>query len=284
VKLADAQARFHALVTARDSVATIAARDAGARAAVDAMIAGDARLSAIDRLDVYASMYFIRVHDVLRDELPRTAALLGGEAFHGLVTDYLVACPPHPPSLREAGARLPDFLAAHALAAERPWLAEVARLERSRTEVFDGPDATPIAIAALRDVPPERFGALRFALIPSHRLLANRFAIAPIWRAQKAGEEAGEEAEQEAAEEGDDAAPPRAAPETLIVWRRDDVVYHRAADEDEARWLPRLARTGGVLFAELCAAISETQSDEAAAARAFELCARWTGEGLIVSV
>jgi len=282
VKLAETQARFHALVTARDDVAAIAARDADARAAVDAMVAGDARLSAqqsapltaqltaIDRLDVYATMYFIRIHDVLRDELPRTAAMLGGEAFHGLVTDYLAACPPRHPSLREAGDRLADFLAGHALASARPWLAELARLERARAEVFDGPDAKPLSLDDLRDVAPESFGALRLRLVPSHRLLANRFAIAAIWRA----------------EDGEAIAPSPAAPETMqetmIVWRRDDVVYHRAAEADEARWLPRLADRDGLLFADVCAALGEMQADEAAAARAFELCARWTGEGLLL--
>ena len=129
------------------------------------MVVGDARLSAVDRLDVYASMYFVRIHDVLREELARTAAAVGDEAFHDLVTDYLQACPPSHPSLREAGARLPAFLATHALAVDRPWLAELARLERARLEVFDGPDAEPVSIASLREVPPERFGALRLHLI-----------------------------------------------------------------------------------------------------------------------
>ena len=52
MKLADTQARFHALVTARDDVAAIAARDAAARATVDVMVVGDDRLSAVDSLDV----------------------------------------------------------------------------------------------------------------------------------------------------------------------------------------------------------------------------------------
>src|SRR6185295_6948564 len=152
MKLSDTQARFQALVTARDSVEAIVARDAQARASVEEMVVGDARLSAVDRLDVYAGMYFVRIHDVLAQELARTAAVLGAEAFHGLVTDYLAACPPSHPSLREAGARLPNFLAGHPLAAERPWLAELARLERARLEVFDGPDAAPVTMAALREV------------------------------------------------------------------------------------------------------------------------------------
>jgi len=68
----------------------------------------------------------------------------------------------------------------------------------------------------------------------------------------------------------------------LIVWRRDDVVFHRVADAGEARWLLRLAADDGLLFESLCAEVSETEADEAAAARAFELCARWIGEGLLV--
>ena len=265
MKLSDAQGRFCQLVTAREDVAAIVARLPSARAAVEELVVGDARLSAVDRLDIYARMYFVRIHDVLVEELPRTAALLGGEAFHGLVTDYLQACPPNQPSLREVGARLPAFLATHACAAERPWLADLARLERARLEVFDGPDAAPLRLTALRAVAPERFGALRLRLVPSHRLLDNRSAIAAVWRGEDPNE-----------------VPPRAEPETLIVWRREATVYHRVADGDEVRWLPRLATAEGVLFGELCAGLGTNLSDEAAAARAFELLARWAAEELIV--
>jgi hypothetical protein len=273
VKLSDAQARFCQLVTAREDVAAIVARLPSARAAVEELVVGDARLSAVDRLDVYARMYFVRIHDVLVEELPRTAGLLGGEAFHGVVTDYLQACPPNQPSLREVGARLPAFLAAHACAAERPWLADLARLERARLEVFDGPDAAPLRLTALRAVAPERFGALRLRLVPSHRLLDNRSAIAAVWRGEDPNE-----------------VPPRAeaetlgrARETLIVWRREATVYHRVADRDEVRWLPRLADVDGVLFGELCAGLGTNLSDEAAAARAFELLARWAAEELLIA-
>jgi hypothetical protein len=264
VNLSDAQARFYQFVTALEDVAAIAGRLPRARALVDDLVVGDARLSAVERLDIYGTMYFVRIHDVLVEELPRTAAVLGAEAFHGLVTDYVQACPPTQPSLREVGARLPVFLATHACAAERPWLAELARLERARLEVFDGPDAAPVSLAALRAVPPDSFGALRLRLVSSHRLLDNRFAIAAVWR-------------------GEDATvPPRTEGETLVVWRREGTVYHRAADADEVRWLPRLADAQGILFGDLCAGLAEGRSDEAAAARAFHLLACWAAEELIV--
>ena len=265
MKLADTQARFATLVTARDSVAEIAARDGDARAAVDTMIVGDARLSAVERLDVYASMYFVRIHDVLRGDYARTLAVVGGEAFHGLVTDYLEACPPRDPSLREAGARLPGFLAGHALGRARPWLAELARLERARLEVFDGPDATPLSIAVLSQLPPARFAGLRLALVPAHRVLAARFAIAETWRSDDPAS----------------VAPPRETSETLIVWRRDGEVFHRPADADEAHWFPRLSAPDGVAFEVVCAQLADTRGLVGSAARAFELLARWAGEDLI---
>ena len=98
MKLADVEARFYELVTARDSVAaTVAARGPELRRAVEEMVAGDERLPAIARLEIYADMYFVRIHDVLADEYAKTAATLGAAAFHGLVLDYLDACrPDHP--------------------------------------------------------------------------------------------------------------------------------------------------------------------------------------------
>lgn len=266
MKLGDTQARFHELVTARDSVAAIAERDPAARASVDAMVVGDERLSAVERLDVYASMYFVRIHDVLAEELARTAAAMGAEAFHGLVTDYLAACPPSHPSLREAGARLPDFLAGHALGRERPWLAELARLERARLEVFDGPDAAPLTVTALANMPADDFPWIRMRLIPPHRLLANRFTVSETWRAEGGGD-----------------AAPRPEPETLIVWRRDVTVFHRPADADEVRWLPRLASADGVVFKDLCEGLAGTYGLVRSARRAFELTARWAGEELLTT-
>src|SRR5450755_3058166 len=142
MRLADLEARFYGLVTARDSVA-VTVGEAGPEAlrAVEQMVAGDARLPAIARLEIYADMYFVRIHDVLADEYAKTAAALGAAAFHGLVTDYLDACRPEHPSMREVGTRLPAFLAAHPTGTRRPWLAELARLERARLEMVDSADA-----------------------------------------------------------------------------------------------------------------------------------------------
>lgn len=277
MKLAEVQARFYELVTAPQSVATIVTeRGPATRRALDHMIDGGDRLGAVERLDVYAGMYFFRIHDVLRDELPRTAAALGDAGFHNLVVDYLAAWPPRHFSLREAGGRLPSFLSTHTLGVERPWIAELARLERTRRELFDGADAAPLTIAQVRQRPAESLGQLPLRLVPCAALLQNRFAIAPLWRIEDSATLA--------------AAARSAAPsaESIVVWRRDVDVYHRAVDEDEARWLARVQAStgygGGLSFETLCGELeAAATSDEAAAARAFALLNRWIGDELLAA-
>jgi hypothetical protein len=227
--LAEVQARFYALVTARDGVAaTVAAGGPDARGALETMVAGDARLPAIERLEIYADMYFARIRDVLAEEYPQTLAALGAAVFQELAADYLAACRPNHPSLREVGARLPAFLGAHATADERPWLAELARLERARLELFDGPDAEALTLEALRARPPAQLAALRLCLVPSHALVPTRFDVAALWRGDAPSDR--------------DPAP---NPTTLIVWRRENDVFHRAAGS--AAW-PR-ARSASTCYA-----------------------------------
>jgi hypothetical protein len=264
MKLADVEAQFYDLVTARQSVAaTVAARGLEARRAVEEMVAGDALLPAIARLEIYADMYFVRIHDVLADEYAKTVSALGAASFHALILDYLDACRPDHPSMREVGARLPAFLTQHPAAAERPWLSELACLERARLEMVDSADAQTLTLEALRTLPPERFGALRLGIVPSHALFSTRFDVVSIWRSEHPGD-----------------VVPESSPTALLVWRRELEVLHRAVDGEEADWLRQLA-AGEVTFELLCAGLGRARTDEAAAARAFELVGRWASDGLL---
>lgn len=262
--LAEVQARFYALVTAREEVATtVTAGGPEARRSLEEMVVGDARLAAAERLQIYADMYFARIRDVLAEEYPKTLAALGAAAFQDLVADYLDACRPNHPSLREVGGRLPAFLAASAAAAARPWVAELARLERARLELFDGPDAEVLTLESLRARAPATFASLRLRLVPSNALVTTRFDVAALWRSDDPGAVALEP-----------------SPIALIVWRRENDVFHRVADSEEAIWLGRLA-AADVPFETLCAELAEERTDQAAAARAFELVSRWAGDGLL---
>jgi hypothetical protein len=256
--------------------------------ALEAIIVGDARLSAAARLDLYANMYFFRILDVLRDEFPRVRATVGEAPFHDLITDYLLAAPPAHPSLREVGGRLPAYLEAHALGVERPWLAALAALERTHRELFDGPDAIPLTMGAMRSLPPEGFAPLPVRLVPCHRILEQGFGIAGVWRA-----DTGKGADSATRGELPCQAP-EARPETVLAWRRGFGVVHRVVDDAAELAMARRAAAGTTLGG-LCETFVEARrgaggqeaagpgDDGTLAAEAFQLLARWVDDALLTA-
>lgn len=239
MKLADLQERFWRLITAPEPVARalpgLVARDPGAAPLAGWIAAGD-EAAAATRLDVYANMYFFRLLDVLRQDYPALAKLVGDDPFHDLVTGYLLAHPSDNPSLRWVGRHLPDHLIGHALTARFPFAPALARLEWIRGEVFDVADAPIATLADVTAATPEAWSAMRLAMHPSLRVLDLDHEVLPLWLALERG----------AVERPE--APPN--PTRVAVWRRGFRVYHRTASAGEAACLRGAAR--GLSFAALC--------------------------------
>ena len=272
--LADLQSQLYDLITAPEGVAKRLAELGRTPRDLEAIVRSSAQLSAVERVDVYANMYFFRILDVLADEYAKIVTLMGREAFHNLVTDYLLACRPAHPSLREVGARLPAYLARHPLAENRPWLAELAQLERLRLELFDGPDAETLTVDQVRALPPEALPELALRAIPCHATLRTEHAIAALWRALEDGS-----MEDGSTEEGHPPDHPPKSAETILIWRQQLTVFHRVLDPDEGLCLPLLRY--GATFATLCDQALDGTQQEVAAHRAFELLARWLADGLL---
>jgi putative DNA-binding protein len=212
-------------------------------------------------------MYFFRILDVLRDDFPKLAAVLGDEVFHGLATDYLEARPSRHPSLRHVGAALPAFLKGHARAADRPWLTELAALEWARVDVFDRADADVLPREELAAVPLEAFAALALRAVPACALVPADWAVEDPWRAVEAGGAA---------------EPPARAPagHAILVWRRGVTVHHRAVEPRERLAIEHLLP--GTTFGALCAALGDALgSDEAAAELAARCLTQWLSEDLL---
>ena len=111
--LSEIQRRLRQLLTAPSGVrAALAEVGDPDGSSLGAWLRSDGRLGAVERLEVYANACFGRLHDVLADDHPALAAALGPPAFHDLVRAYLLLHPPRHFSLRHAGDRLPEFLAA----------------------------------------------------------------------------------------------------------------------------------------------------------------------------
>lgn len=132
----------------------------------------------LDRLAVYASGYFSRLHGALAAEYPGVLAALGPERFREVVARHLLDHPSRSPSLADLGAGLAATLAALPLAAELPWVSELAALERALAEVWleDAAPAGGEFLPAGAD-PSE----LRFRLAPTVRLLELHFSV-DRWR------------------------------------------------------------------------------------------------------
>lgn len=245
---------FHRLVTAPENVERTIDALGIARQEVERAFAGDDRLDAVGRLDVYANMFFFRIRDVLAEQFERVAEALGEAGFHDLVTDYLLACPPRTPSLREVGDRLPEFLREHEVSREHPWLPDLAALEWARLEVFDEADTPLLDLDHVRSVSADAFGSIPLALAPAVRVLHTEWDVS--------GE-------------------PVRKPATILVWRHGVGVVHRTLDALERDALALVAER--CTFDAVTLHLATRLPDDQLVPMAFELLARWVTEGLLLA-
>jgi hypothetical protein len=218
-------------------------------------------LGSAEQLDVYANMYFHRLRDCLAEDFPALLAHLGEARFHNLVTDYLLAHPSTHFSLRELGRALPDFIASHALEREFPALADLARLEWARVDVFDDADAVPLSREEVLELGTSEQEKFRLALIPAARLLRLDASVLPLWKKLDAGE--GGEATSSAGARGESCA--------VRVWRKGFAIFHRSMQPDEERCLEAMASQGASLarLGELLAGAQPSDAAETQLAQRF---------------
>ena len=213
------------------------------------------------RVGVYADAYLSRLREVLAEDFPRLATILGPDRFTELVRDYLTRHPSTNPSVRHLGRDMARYLA------ERmdvpPCLADLARLEWARTEVFDAPDSDVLTTDDLRAVPPADWPGLRFAPIPALIVLHADWPVHELWG-------------------GADVSQLSASPTVIRVWRDPtDAVFHAGTDAGVATALERLL--AGEPFAAVCGVLAEVPPLEAAR-HATALLARCVEDGLIARV
>jgi hypothetical protein len=231
-------------------------------------IAAASEADAAERLDVYANMYFFRLLDVLRGDYPNLAKLVGDDAFHNLVTGYVLAHPSEDPSLRWIGRHLPDYLEASRALAERfPAAAALARLEWVRSDVFDAEDAPVATEADLARATPETFASMRLRMQPALRVIELDHRVLPLWLALERGE-----SERPDAPAGSNRA---------IVWRRKFRVFHRSASVWEPECLA--AAVTGATFAQLCETLWPHAGDDTPKV-ATEFLRNWLSQEMIASI
>ena len=233
---------FLSVVTHPDGV------EAGAETAPEALAADDLvepsrALSAAQRLGIYADAYFARLYEVLEEDFPGLAALLGHPEARALFRAYLIALPSDHPNLNRLGRRLADFIErGGGELQDRPFAAELARLERAIQEAFDAPRAETLCAEDLAGLAPEAYGALRLPLAPHVRLIASAYPT-NVW--------------YQAFREGGREPAPDAAPSWLLLYRHDYRVWRLPLTEAQHRLLTlfgegrALGEALGLLAAEI---------------------------------
>jgi hypothetical protein len=181
---------------------------------VEAVITRSRGLTSLDRLEIYARVYYARLLECLRAEFPVLTRALGEDLFDEFALGYLERYPSRSYTLNRLGA---DF--ARYLDETRPsddaWaemVVDLARLEWVVAEVFDGPGVEGrrlLGPEGLTAIPTERRPEARLVPIPCLRLLALRYPIRPYYTALR---------------DGADAAPPARSDSFLALTRRDYVV------------------------------------------------------------
>jgi hypothetical protein len=229
------------------------------------VIRGDERLSAIQRLGIYAEAYFCRLLDCLKEDFPATSAVIGDPAFADVVRAYLARHPPTEPSIFYAGQYLADFLANHHPHERWPFLAELARLERTIIETFHDPDATALTASEVRAIAPADWPKLGLRTHPAVHMLDCGWRIDDVLRAIENGNEWTEPARESFA---------------MLVWRRDNQVYYRRLERPERAALEVASR--GADFAAVCDAFASHRDSENLAGEINRMLTRWVADGLLV--
>lgn len=150
-------------------------------------IVADDRLGHAQRINVYRNNTTILLIDALATNFPVVAALVGDAFFAQMARAFLRTHPPQSPCLFEYGDTFADFIETFPGAQELPYLADVARLEWARVEVFNATDANALDAAQLSGIHEDEYGWLTFAIHPAMRVVSSPFPIFAIWDLHHSG-------------------------------------------------------------------------------------------------
>ena len=119
--------------------------------APESVVLPSRQLTSVERLEIYAHMYYARLIEVMEAEYPTLRQLLGPHAFAAACRQFVAKNPSRTRTLGSLSARFPDFLAKTLPRSNRNGLAvDVARIERAMEDVFDAPRAEPMTAARVR--------------------------------------------------------------------------------------------------------------------------------------
>ncbi|HJV43865.1 DNA-binding domain-containing protein [Caulobacter sp.] len=166
--------------------------------------------------------------DALADNFPTALSMVGEDWFRAAAALFAREAPPASAALLDYGEAFPGWLERFPPAAELPYLAGIAHLDRLWIEALFAPEAPALSAQALSSLSPETLAQTPLSPHPSVRFAAFDAGLPSLWRAAREGREDLEISE---------------TPETLLLVRRDGAVTHRVVGAAETAFL-RACRQG----------------------------------------
>ncbi|MBX7166069.1 MAG: DNA-binding domain-containing protein [Pirellulales bacterium] len=262
------------------------------RTRVEDLILPSRALSSVDRLAVYANAYYTRLLHCLQELFPALRFAVGEEVFDDFAFAYLQRYPSQSYTLGHLADRFAQFLdetrveyfAAEAsppagegddaradLPAWSDFIVELARLEYTIDDVFDGPgieNEPPTFAEQFAALDPAQAEQARFELACCVRLLAFEYPVSEYFTAFKRG-----------------ATPelPERQATWLAVTRRDYVVRRYPLSSEQYALLTAL-QSGASLGDALAAALATGLEEDRLAAALKAWFAQWAHDRFFVHV
>jgi hypothetical protein len=298
---------FQAVVTHPAGAAAGAASPAAQRlvrldrGSLERLVRRSRRLTAEQRLEIYANAYYARLLECMRDTFPVLAQVLGAEVFDSFAFDYLQRYPSRSYTLYRLAESFPRFLdetrpdqplAAGAAGAASPawpdFLIDLATLELAIAEVFDGLGAEGEPLLAPADLLARRaggdFAKARLAAVPCLRLLRFGYPVNAFYSSARAMRsrqpaESPEILDARAETAAADLPIPDPGEEHVALSRTDYVVRRYPLTPFEAAVLAALLAGAAVGDAIAGAAAASELPDDELAAQLDAAFRRWTTSG-----
>jgi hypothetical protein len=226
-------------------------------------------LSSVERLELYAHMYYARLIEIMEVEYPTTRQILGAHEFAVACRRFIARNPSRSRTLNSMSSKFPDFLARHLPRGPRRGLvADVARIERAMEDVFDAPRAEPMTAAQFAAIGADQWERVRLNVNPALRLLTLRYPVNDYMNAVRAGRKP---------------RVPRPRTTFAIVYRRGYQVFRRDQEPEQFKLLAALV-SGRVLAAAVRASIGgRSGSADRLAAKLGAWFREWAAAGIFTS-
>lgn len=248
----------------------------------ESVIRRSSRLSAVDRLSIYAGAYYARLLECMGGCFPVLKLTLGDEIFDSFAFEYLHQYPSRSYTLDHLGEHFCKFLldtkpsAAEDPGADWPdFLIELATLEWIISRVFDGPgpeDHGTLTIETLQNFPAEKFAEARLQPVAGFELLAFRHAVSSHYTAVR--------------HSGETQIAPKfeACAENVAIFRRDFVVRRFPLTEAQYALLQQLKSGAPVREAIVASARTMDMVDDSFGDLLKSWFEHWSQQGFFASI